>query len=304
MRGDRLRATLLSVTYPPGGASKPHSHSCPLVGHVVDGALHSRVAGGADTVYHAGESFREDANQAHVVSSNASELAPVTFLVWFVCDGDWPKMSAHRARRSAVTRTDGVTLFARLALGAAFLSGIASRFGWWGAGVGYGSWANFVKYTAQVNAFMPAATIPFLAVAATVAELLLGVALVGRVPAAVDGARERGAARAVRRGDGDLVRPEGAARLLGVLRMRRGAAAGETARRCPGRTVVVDGSPFRFSERRTSTASCRGGSVRYCWSSEARRAQLAGFSPVDTQVTRSRKLCTTAVRNAALEQWP
>lgn len=77
-----------------------------------------------------------------------------------------------------MTRADGVTLFARLALGAAFLSGIASRFGWWGAGVGYGSWANFVKYTAQVNGFMPGATIPFLAVAATVAELLLGVALV------------------------------------------------------------------------------------------------------------------------------
>jgi predicted metal-dependent enzyme (double-stranded beta helix superfamily) len=27
MRGDRLRATLVSVTYPPGGASTPHSHS-------------------------------------------------------------------------------------------------------------------------------------------------------------------------------------------------------------------------------------------------------------------------------------
>jgi hypothetical protein len=45
-------------------------------------------------VYHAGESFREDVNQEHVVSSNASELAPVTFLVWFVCDGDWPKMTS------------------------------------------------------------------------------------------------------------------------------------------------------------------------------------------------------------------
>lgn len=93
MRGDRLRATLVSVTYPPGGASAPHSHSCPLVGHVTDGALHSRVAGGLDTVYHAGDSFREDANQAHLVSSNASELAPVTFLVWFACDGDSPKMT-------------------------------------------------------------------------------------------------------------------------------------------------------------------------------------------------------------------
>lgn len=75
-------------------------------------------------------------------------------------------------------RHDVAALFARLALGAAFLSGIASRFGWWGRGVGYGSWANFVKYTGEVNAFMPASTIPGLAVAATVAELVLGVALV------------------------------------------------------------------------------------------------------------------------------
>jgi putative oxidoreductase len=68
--------------------------------------------------------------------------------------------------------------YARIALGAAFLSGIASRFGLWGEGVGYGSFANFVRYTAEVNSFMPASTISFLAWAATVAELLLGVALV------------------------------------------------------------------------------------------------------------------------------
>ena len=68
--------------------------------------------------------------------------------------------------------------YARLALGAAFLSGIASRFGLWGKGVGFGNFANFVKYTAQVNAFMPARTIPFLAWGATAAELVLGLALV------------------------------------------------------------------------------------------------------------------------------
>jgi uncharacterized membrane protein YphA (DoxX/SURF4 family) len=68
--------------------------------------------------------------------------------------------------------------YARLALGAAFLSGVASRFGLWGRHVGYGTWENFVRYTAQVNAFMPAATIPYLAWAATIAELALGVALV------------------------------------------------------------------------------------------------------------------------------
>jgi putative oxidoreductase len=68
--------------------------------------------------------------------------------------------------------------YARIALGAAFLSGIASRFGLWGEGVGYGSFANFVRYTAEVNSFMPASTIPILAWAATVAELVLCVALI------------------------------------------------------------------------------------------------------------------------------
>jgi quercetin dioxygenase-like cupin family protein len=94
MHGERLHATLVEVTYPPGGSSPPHAHRCPVVGRVIDGALHTRVAGGADTVYHAGESFREDANRAHVISSNASDLAPVTFLVWFVCDDDGPRTVA------------------------------------------------------------------------------------------------------------------------------------------------------------------------------------------------------------------
>ncbi|MGA9183365.1 MAG: DoxX family protein [Candidatus Acidiferrales bacterium] len=70
-------------------------------------------------------------------------------------------------------------LYARLALGAAFLSGIADRFGLYtGRNVGYGNFAGFVAYTAKVNSFMPASTIPFLAWAATAAEFLLGVALI------------------------------------------------------------------------------------------------------------------------------
>jgi putative oxidoreductase len=70
-------------------------------------------------------------------------------------------------------------LYARIALGAAFLSGIADRFGlYWGRNVGYGNFAGFVRYTAQVNSFMPSSTIPFLAWAATVAEFVLGVALI------------------------------------------------------------------------------------------------------------------------------
>lgn len=70
-------------------------------------------------------------------------------------------------------------LYLRLALGASFLSGIADRFGLYsGRNVGYGNFAGFVRYTAKVNSFMPASTIPFLAWAATVAELSFGLALV------------------------------------------------------------------------------------------------------------------------------
>lgn len=91
-------------------------------------------------------------------------------------------LASRRASRRLAPRLLGrrrlAVLFTRLALGSAFLSGIMSRFGWWGEGVGYGSFENFVAYTAEVNAFMPAATIPFLARAATAAELGLGIALV------------------------------------------------------------------------------------------------------------------------------
>src|SRR5690348_3581215 len=70
-------------------------------------------------------------------------------------------------------------LYARVALGAAFLSGIADRFGLYrGRNVGYGDFAGFVRYTAKVNSFMPPYTIPFLAWAATAAELFFGIALI------------------------------------------------------------------------------------------------------------------------------
>ncbi len=52
-------------------------------------------------------------------------------------------------------------LYLRLALGVSFLSGIADRFGLYrGWNVGYGDFAGFMKYTAQVNSFMPTSTIP------------------------------------------------------------------------------------------------------------------------------------------------
>ncbi len=89
-------------------------------------------------------------------------------------------VASHSAeiRRTQIFERLGI-LYARIALGAAFLSGIADRFGLYrGRNVGYGNFDGFVRYTAKVNSFMPPATIPFLAWAATAGEFFLGIALI------------------------------------------------------------------------------------------------------------------------------
>ena len=69
-------------------------------------------------------------------------------------------------------------LYARIALGAAFLSAVAGRFGLWRRTPGMKHFADFIQYTAQVNSFLPAAVIPSLAWTATVAETTLGILLI------------------------------------------------------------------------------------------------------------------------------
>src|ERR1700732_2464728 len=85
--------------------------------------------------------------------------------------------SVQKGARS-VTLVRVATLYARIALGVAFLSAVADRFGLWGKYGGWGDFATFTKYTAEVNSFMPAFIIPFLAWAATIAELSLGILLI------------------------------------------------------------------------------------------------------------------------------
>ena len=73
----------------------------------------------------------------------------------------------------------------RWSLGVTFLSAVADRFGIWGpssaANVSWGDWSHFVAYTAKVNSFLPTVVAPYLAVGATAAEMLLGVALIAGV---------------------------------------------------------------------------------------------------------------------------
>ncbi|MFY9688429.1 MAG: DoxX family protein [Candidatus Acidiferrales bacterium] len=68
--------------------------------------------------------------------------------------------------------------YARLALGSAFLSAVASRFGLWDGTLDLKHFARFLEYAGEVNSFMPRAAIPFIAWAATAAETSFGILLI------------------------------------------------------------------------------------------------------------------------------
>jgi uncharacterized membrane protein YphA (DoxX/SURF4 family) len=84
--------------------------------------------------------------------------------------------------RSATRTLRLAEVSARLALGSAFLSSVADRFGFWGSfgskNVSWGDFAHFVQYTGMVNSFLPARMIPALAWMATIAETAFGLCLI------------------------------------------------------------------------------------------------------------------------------
>lgn len=90
LNGDQLKATVVEVHYGPGESSPPHSHSCAVIGYVVEGALRTQVKGEPEAIYKAGESFYEAPHGVHVVSANASQTEPATFIAYFICDHDGP----------------------------------------------------------------------------------------------------------------------------------------------------------------------------------------------------------------------
>lgn len=64
-----------------------------------------------------------------------------------------------------------------MAVGAAFLSAVAGRFGLWDGHVNWDSFARFINRTAELNPFIPVSAMPILAWAATIVETSFGVAL-------------------------------------------------------------------------------------------------------------------------------
>ena len=64
--------SLVEITYPPGTGSPPHMHANGVAAFVVSGAIASKVGGGPERIFHAGDAWWEPAGAVHRVSRNAS----------------------------------------------------------------------------------------------------------------------------------------------------------------------------------------------------------------------------------------
>ena len=93
MDGRELRVKLVDVTYAPGGANASHSHPCPVVGYVLQGAVRMRVNDAPEVIYRSGDTFYEGPGDIHRTSANASATEPARFLAYFMCDREVTQLS-------------------------------------------------------------------------------------------------------------------------------------------------------------------------------------------------------------------
>jgi quercetin dioxygenase-like cupin family protein len=93
-------ALLLTVDYPPGGASLPHRHDADVFVYVLSGRVVMQVAGQPARPLGAGDTFYEGPTDVHVRSANDSSSAPARLLVFMVKDKGAP-VSRPAAREGA-----------------------------------------------------------------------------------------------------------------------------------------------------------------------------------------------------------
>jgi quercetin dioxygenase-like cupin family protein len=81
---------MLTVEYPPGGASPPHRHDAQVFVYVLEGQIKMQVSGGPVVTLGPGQTFYESPADVHAVSANASKTKPAKFLVFIVKDKGAP----------------------------------------------------------------------------------------------------------------------------------------------------------------------------------------------------------------------
>jgi quercetin dioxygenase-like cupin family protein len=82
--------SMVTVTYPPGGASAPHRHNANVFVYVLEGSIVMQVAGSAPVTLSEGQTFYEAPTDVHSVSRNASDTKPAKILAILIKDKGAP----------------------------------------------------------------------------------------------------------------------------------------------------------------------------------------------------------------------
>jgi quercetin dioxygenase-like cupin family protein len=86
------------VEYAPGGSSPAHIHakSAFIYATVLEGAIRSKLNGGPEKTYRAGENWFESPGDHHEVSANASKTKPAKLLAVFVVDTNETELTTYQ----------------------------------------------------------------------------------------------------------------------------------------------------------------------------------------------------------------
>ena len=84
--------TMLTVSYPPGGADPVHRHNAHAFVYVLEGSIVMQMKGDKEVTLHPGETFYEDPNGIHLVGRNASDKIPAKFVVFLVKEKGAPAL--------------------------------------------------------------------------------------------------------------------------------------------------------------------------------------------------------------------
>jgi quercetin dioxygenase-like cupin family protein len=75
---------VITVDYPPGGATPPHEHPGHTYAYVLEGTVVSQLDSQPARTFSAGQMWSELPHQHHVVSKNGSATAPAKLLVFYI----------------------------------------------------------------------------------------------------------------------------------------------------------------------------------------------------------------------------
>ena len=81
---------LVAVEFAPGYSDKAHRHDAHVFVYVIEGTVEMQVAGGKKVTLKAGDTFYENPDDVHTVTTNLSKTKPAKFLAFFVKNQNTP----------------------------------------------------------------------------------------------------------------------------------------------------------------------------------------------------------------------